>query len=168
MPEKRTLIRTALALTSAMLLAACAQTVAVNPERVSDDYTLGGGQWDTGGGISIVARVVERKGQTVVCGVWTTDQQGAVTANLNERVIETASIFAGDTRLVQNLSFMPRTYQSGLKGALAGCVAAGEPWQEAFAETGAIIRIPRVKFLVDDRASSRVVFRQTNYTQAAY
>jgi hypothetical protein len=73
----------------------------------------GGGEWNTGGGVTVVARVFERNGATVVCGAWTTDRQSVLTINLNYNVMETGSVYLGRTRVVQNLGFMARAPYAG-------------------------------------------------------
>jgi len=147
----------------AAITAACAQGAAVEPQSVSPDYVIGGGEWDSGGGITIAARAFERNGITVVCGAWTTDQQSAVSATLNENVIEAASIYAGGTRLVQNLNFMSRVrYAENISGAPANCVASAKPWRANFAADGARVEIPRLQFVLDDEDNNRVTFRQSS------
>ncbi len=146
----------------ASILAACVQRAAVEPQSVGSDYTIGGGEWDSGGGITIVARAFERDGTTIVCGAWTTDQQSAVSATLNENVIEAASIYAGKTRLVQNLNFMRRVrYAENIAGAPVNCVASAKPWLAEFATDGARVEIPRLQFILDDEDNNRVTFRQS-------
>ncbi len=66
-----------LTLVLASILAACAQGALVESQWVGPDYAIGGGEWDSGGGITNVARAFERNGITIVYGAWTTDQQSA-------------------------------------------------------------------------------------------
>lgn len=142
-------------------LGACAQGAPIEPQSVTPDYVIGGGEWSSGGGITVAARVFERNGASVVCGAWATDKQSVLSATLNENVIEAASVYAGDTRLVQNLRFMARTaYADSITGARANCVAAAHPWQANFA-TSARVEIPRQRFLLDDRNSNAITFRQS-------
>ncbi len=146
----------------AAIVTACAQGAAVEPQSVNPDYVVGGGEWDSGGGITIAAHAFERNGITVVCGAWTTDQQSAVSATLNENIIEAASIYAGGTRLVQNLNFMPRVrYAENIAGAPANCVASTKHWRAEFATEGARVEIPRMQFILDDEDNHRVTFRQS-------
>ncbi len=77
-------------------------------------------------------------------------------------MIEAASIYAGSTRLVQNLNFMPRVrYAENIAGAPANCVASTKPWRAEFATEGARVEIPRLQFALYDEASNRVTFRQS-------
>ena len=157
-----------LCLVLATAVAACTQGALVESQSVTPDYVIGGGEWNTGGGITAVARVFERGGATVVCGAWTTDRQSALSVLFNEDVMQTASVFTGRTRLVQNLSFMARVpYADNLSGARANCVASGVPWRADFAAAEPRIRFPRVAFSQgggDDMSAGSgdaVVFRET-------
>jgi len=157
----KTLIIGTLALILAGVMSACSGQARVGTETIDSRYATGGGEWSRGGGITAVARVFEKGGATVVCGAWATDRQSALTIELNDDVIAAASVFAGDTRLVQNLGFMARTaYSENISGAQANCVASTEPWREDFASTALRIRFPRMEFLVDEESDTSVRFRE--------
>ena len=102
----------------------------------------------------------------MVCGAWTTDRQSTASVEYNDDVMEAASVYAGRTRLVQNLRFMTRQRYSGnLSGASAACVASGEPWRAEFAESGPRFGFPTVSVPEDiaedgSGTSGRVTFRQ--------
>lgn len=145
----------------ALLLAACAQHAGVDPDRLGPGYTTGGGEWSSGGGITIAVRALPRGGTTVICGAWTTDQQSALTVRLNENVMEAGSVFLGGRRAVGNLSFMPRlAYAQDLTGAPAACVASRLPWQDGYAATAPEIRLPPMRFVVNTDNVETVAFRQ--------
>ena len=157
-----TLIIGTLALIVSGFVTACSGTARVGTETVDSRYTSGGGEWSRGGGITVVARVFEKGGATVVCGAWTSDRQSALTTDLNDDVIAAASVFVGTTRLVQNLGFMARTaYSDNISGFQANCVASTTPWREEFAATAPRIRFPRMEFLIDDESDTSVRFRET-------
>jgi hypothetical protein len=44
-------------------------------DAIAPGYVTGGGEWDSGGGVTAVARVFGRGGRTIVCGAWMTDNQ---------------------------------------------------------------------------------------------
>ena len=135
---------------SLLALAACTGAVPAAPDRVGPGYTTGGGEWNTGGGITAVVRVFERDGATTVCVAWATDRQSALTIHLNEDVMAAASVFAGGTRLVHGLGFMTRVaYAPDITGAGAACVTSAVPWSPAFAEARPRLRFPPMVF-VDD------------------
>jgi hypothetical protein len=146
----------------------CERYATVDAENVGTEYVTGGGEWNTGGGVTVVARVFERNGATVVCGAWTTDRQSVLTINLNYNVMEIGSVYLGRTRVVQNLGFMARVpYSDNITGAQANCVASSRPWRPEFAETEPRLRFPRVAYLADggDKLAAggggSVVFRET-------
>jgi len=146
----------------------CAQHTSVGTEPVGPGYVTGGGKWNSGGGVTAVVRIFGRGGVTVVCGAWTTDQQSVLSINQNDDAIETGSVYAGSTRLVMNLAFMPWVpYAENISGAPANCVASTVPWREEFAEQGPRLRFPRLTFPGgggDENGGgggSPLVFRQT-------
>lgn len=148
------------------LLAACARGEPAGFDTVGPDYVAGGGEWNTGGGITVAARAFERDGRTLVCGAWTTTRQAGVTYAYNRDVMEVGSVYLAGERLVQNLSFMTETRASeNLAGASAGCVASPVDWRPAFAGAEPRVRFPR--FVVpgeDDEeggmGGSGLVFRE--------
>lgn len=146
----------------ALLMAACARQSPVGTDSVGPGYTVGGGDWSSGGGITVIARVVERDGRAAVCGAWTTDRQSVITEMHNDGVMETASISIGGKRLVQNLSFMPKVrYAENITGAQANCVVTSEPWQGEYASMAPRMHFPRIVHVLDtDDMGKRVVFRQ--------
>jgi len=129
-------------------LAGCAAV----PQQTGSDmigpgYAVGGGEWSSGGGITAVARVFGEDGQTIVCGAWMTDKQSALSAYYNEDVMQGAAVFAGDTRVIRNLIFMPRVpYQENLTGTPAGCTVSDVPWSPALAQVPTRLRFPRMTF----------------------
>jgi hypothetical protein len=149
------------ALIAAMLLtAACTRFASVGTDTVGPGYVQGGGDWDSGGGITVVARVFERGGATVVCGAWTTDRQSVLTAELNDDIIETGSIHLDGDRVAWNLGFMTELRQAeNLSGVQANCVASGKRWRPAFAEAEPRIHLPRLSFVLDASSRQRVTFR---------
>ena len=131
----------------ALLAVACTRFAIVGNDTIGPGYATGGGEWNSGGGITIVVRAFERGGATVVCGAWATDQQSVLSINQNRDVMEAASIYIGRTRIVQNLVFMARVpYSDNISGGQANCVASSVPWRAQFAVTGPRTRIPRMSF----------------------
>lgn len=113
----------------------------------SPAYAVGGGEWDSGGGITAVARIFERDGRTVVCGAWMTDRQSAVSVLYNEDVVAAGSIYSGRIPVARNLSFMRRLpWTPNLTGQRASCVQAGIRWTEGQAQAPLRIRFPRLSF----------------------
>jgi hypothetical protein len=147
-----------------LLAAGCATYRAGGTDTIGPGYITGGGEWNTGGGISAVVRIFERDGATVVCGAWTTDRQSGLTVDRNQDVMAAASVYAGRTRLVQDLSFMRRLRDSdNLAGEQAACVTSAKSWRAAFAETGPRLQFPGMSFIEGDEEEGtfNVTFRQT-------
>jgi hypothetical protein len=145
-----------------LALAGCATFISVGTEPIDSRYSVGGGEWGSGGGITIVARAFERNGVTVICGAWTMDHQSGLTSELNDDVLEAGSVFLDGDRAVQNLSFMRLVpYSDNIAGEQANCVAAGLPWKADYATAPARVRLPRMVFTLGRRPADRVVFRET-------
>ena len=156
------------ALVLGLVAGGCTRQTSVGTDTVGPGYVTGGGEWNSGGGITVVARAFERGGATVVCGAWTTDRQSVLSINQNDDAMETGSVYAGNTRLVMNLAFMARVpYADNISGAQANCVASTVPWRAEFAEKGPRLRFPRLVFSGgggDEKSGgggSPLIFRET-------
>ena len=140
----------------------CATVTSVGTDPIDSRYSVGGGEWSSGGGITIAARAFERNEVTVICGAWTMDRQSVVTSELNDFVLEAGSIFLDGDRAVQNLSFMRLVrYSDNIAGEQANCVAAGLPWKADYDAAPARVRIPRMAFAQGDLPENFLVFRET-------
>ncbi len=152
----------------ALVVVACTRYADVGTDPVGPGYATGGGEWNSGGGITVVVRAFERDDATVVCGAWATDRQSVLSANMNYGVMETGSVYIGRTRIVQNLVFMARVpYSDNISGAQANCVASSVPWRAEFAEKEPRLRFPRVAYPPDGGdvksagGGSPLIFRET-------
>lgn len=127
-----------------LALAACAPYAPAGFDTVGPGYAVGGGEWNTGGGITAVARVLQRDGAMVVCGAWTTDRQSVLSVPYNRDVMQVGSVYLAGERLVQNLDFMAYVPEAdSLAGVRANCVASGEAWRPEFAQAEPRLRFPR-------------------------
>jgi hypothetical protein len=152
----RPLIPLALALT----LSACAQHASVGPDSLGPGYVTGGGDWTSGGGISVAVRATERNGATVICGAWTTDQQSALSIYLNDDVMEAGAISLGGHTAVRNLGFMQRhAWGTDLTGASANCIASRLAWNASFASAAPQVHLPRMTFVINQDNVDTVTFR---------
>ncbi len=88
-PSKATMLaRTFLVRCAAGLaLVGCATVTSVGTDPIDPRYSIGGGQWNSGGGITIAARAFERNGVTVICGAWAMDSQSVRTRDYNDDVL---------------------------------------------------------------------------------
>ncbi len=145
-----------------LALAGCANVTSVGTDPIDPRYSVGGGEWNSGGGITIVARAFERNGVTVICGAWTMDRQSGLTRDYNDDVLEAGSVFLDGDRAVQNLSFMRLVpYSDNIAGEQANCLAAGLPWKVNYAVVPARVRMPRMSFTMGDLPENFLVFRET-------
>jgi hypothetical protein len=145
-----------------LALVGCATVPSVGTDPIDPRYSVGGGEWNSGGGITIVARAFERNGVTVICGAWTMDRQSGITSELNDDVMEAGSVFLDGDRAVQNLSFMRLVpYSDNIAGEQANCVATGRPWKADYAAAPARVRMPRMSFTMGDLPENFLVFRET-------
>ena len=148
------------------LAVACARGEPAGFDTVGSGYSVGGGQWKTGGGLTVAVRAFERGGRTLVCGAWATDRQAVMTERYNRDVMEVGSIYLDGERLVQNLAFMPRVRRpDDLAGSEARCVTSPVSWRPGFAEAAPRVRFPRYAVSGDDdedsgATSGPLVFRE--------
>ena len=147
----------------ALALAGCTTATPVGTDPIDSRYSVGGGEWNSGGGITIVARAFERNGVAVICGAWTMDRQSGMTSELNNDVLAAGSVFLDGDRAVQNLSFMRRVpYSDNIAGEQANCVATGLSWKADYTTSPARVRLPRMVFEGLDREMGEFVkFRET-------
>ena len=147
----------------ALALAGCTTATPVGTDPIDSRYSVGGGEWNSGGGITIVARAFERNGVAVICGAWTMDRQSGMTSELNNDVLAAGSVFLDGDRAVQNLSFMRRVpYSDNIAGEQANCVATGLSWKADYTASPARVRLPRMVFEGLDREMGEFVkFRET-------
>ncbi|MEE8455254.1 MAG: hypothetical protein V3R90_10975 [Limibaculum sp.] len=147
----------------ALALAGCTTATPVGTDPIDSRYSVGGGEWNSGGGITIVARAFERNGVAVICGAWTMDRQSGMTSELNNDVLEAGSVFLDGDRAVQNLSFMRRVpYSDNIAGEQANCVATGLSWKADYTTVPARVRLPRMVFEgLDAEMAEFVKFRET-------
>ena len=147
----------------ALALAGCTTATPVGTDPIDSRYSVGGGEWNSGGGITIVARAFERNGVAVICGAWTMDRQSGMTSELNNDVLAAGSVFLDGDRAVQNLSFMRRVpYSDNIAGEQANCVATGLSWKADYTTSPARVRLPRMVFEgLDAEMGEFVKFRET-------
>ena len=150
----------------ALALAGCTTATPVGTDPIDSRYSVGGGEWNSGGGITIVTRAFEQNGVAVICGAWTMDRQSGMTSELNNDVLAAGSVFLDGDRAVQNLSFMRRVpYSDNIAGEQANCVATGLSWKADYTTSPARVRLPRMVFEgLDAEMAEFVKFRETRRT----
>lgn len=115
------------------------------PFRLGSDPVLGGGEYSTGGGITVAVELREMQGHTGLCGAWA--QSERLTAYLRgaaREVLAKGSIALGGEVLTYNFSFLRQIApRDSYAGAPAGCVRLARAWQTGDAAKTLDIRIPR-------------------------
>ena len=163
------MIRSAMTLAGAGLLAACTAAAPPQPQtvaRLGADPVLSGGTYDSGGGITVAADLRERGGRTMVCGVWAESaQQSILTLRKAKGVLDTGAIAVGGETVLRGLRFMQEVPpMADYGGQEARCAVTSRPWQAGDAARRAEIRIPGQVVHVeddDDGGAFAVRFKQT-------
>lgn len=138
-------MRTAIVLALGLAVTGCVQVRDAGVARLSTSPILAGGTYDSGGGITVAADVLERDGRVTVCGVWAqSEQQSVLSKGVEPRVLGTGSVHLGDSAVVRGLGFMTEVAPApSYGGAMASCVQTERAWTEADAAKPVTIRIPR-------------------------
>lgn len=137
------------------------------PFRLGSDPVLGGGEYSTGGGITVAVELREMQGSTVLCGAWA--QSERLTAYLRgagREVLAKGSIALGGEVLTYNFNFLHQIApRDSYADAPAGCVRLKRAWQPGDEAKPLDIRIPRrsLRFGNPGRKSGgfQVTFRDT-------
>ena len=138
-------MRKDLGLVAALLLTGCTSVQDAGVARLGDAPVLGGGSYESGGGLTVAADVRERNGLAVVCGVWAQSlQQSVLSKGAEARVLGSGSVYIGDRAAVRGLLFMNEVAPAeSYAGAMANCVQTDLRWSEADAAEPVTIRLPR-------------------------
>jgi hypothetical protein len=146
-----------------LTLAGCASVQDAGVARLGDAPVLGGGSYDSGGGLTVAADLREQDGFAVVCGVWAQSlQQSVLTKGVEPRVLGSGVVFVGDRAAVRGLVFMNEVAPAqSYAGAMANCVRTELRWSEA--QGPVTIRLPRqlVYRDADDDGVTEVYFEPT-------
>ena len=142
---------------TALVLAAGTSAAA---ETVDEAYAVGGGQWNTGGGIRVYVRPYEQDGRLALCGAWSTDRQAAATTIYNRDVIETGVLYIAGDRILTGFSFMTELPEGAGPGGPANCILTGESWAAGYGAETVVIRFPRLVFVENPVRPQRYIFRQ--------
>lgn len=162
----RLIVPLALALTCTA--AAAGSTVRLGPAPV-----LGGGEYSTGGGVTVAVEMRNWAGKTGLCGVWAESER--LTAYVRHKgnvVLRKGSIALGGEVLTHNLDFLEQVAPSqSYAGAPAGCVRLQRDWRASDANRRLEVRIPRQELHFDRNGTKggglRVTFRDTGHANPA-
>lgn len=118
---------------------------AAAPIKLGPDPVLGGGEYSTGGGVTVAVELRNMAGKTGLCGVWAESERlTAYVRHKGGKVLAKGSIALGGEVLTHDLGFLNRVAPAAsYAGAPAGCVRLDRPWQPGDANRRLEVRLPR-------------------------
>ncbi|MBC7133319.1 MAG: hypothetical protein H5U16_09475 [Roseovarius sp.] len=154
--------RIALTLVTTAALAAC--SAATGPQvvaRLGNDPALGGGSYDSGGGLTVAVDLREAQGRTLVCGVWAqSERQSVLTLRAAPQVLGSGAVFLDGKALVRGLTFMPEVRPvDDYAGQEARCVVTERPWRAGDEARRPVVRMPSQVVYVDSNESGTIIVR---------
>lgn len=169
-PLPRLLTALALALTASATQSAAQAGEAV---RLGPSPVLGGGEYSTGGGVTVAVELRNRAGRTGLCGVWAESERLTVYVRRKGwRVLQKGTITLDGRVLTHNLNFLNQVAPAAsYAGAPAGCVRLDRPWRAGDEARKLEIRIPRQDLHFDSNGRKsgglRITFRDTGKVNPA-
>ena len=133
-------------------LSACVAPAPTVSTRLSNNPTLSGGTYTSGGGITIAAELRQIDGQLALCGAWAQSRrQSVMTKHVEHRLLQTGVALVNGQRVRGGLGFMNEVDpMADYSGAEANCVSTGQLWQAAHSSAPVRIEIPRQVVFRDD------------------
>ncbi|MEQ8897901.1 MAG: hypothetical protein RID23_12490 [Roseovarius sp.] len=158
--------------TLAILIAGTA-AIAGTPAKLGPAPVLGGGEYSTGGGVTVAIELRNWAGKTGLCGIWAESER--LTAYVRHKgnvVLAKGSIALGNEVLTYNLNFLQQVAPSqSYAGAPAGCVRLNRDWRASDANRRLEVRIPRQELHFGRSGTRggglRVTFRDTGHANPA-
>ncbi|MEM7176760.1 MAG: hypothetical protein AAGD47_06710 [Pseudomonadota bacterium] len=150
------------ALLPALACAACLGIAEVADQSTVDpSYVSGGGFWNEGSTISVVAKAEPRGDRLAICGAWAINTSSALTVGYNHDVIGAAVIQLDGSNIINNLRFMNLVpYSQNIAGQTSNCTITDIAWEPDMNDR-IEIRIPRQGFeRQDPTGQPLLVFRQ--------
>lgn len=135
----------------ALATAAQAEQVRLGPSAI-----LTGGDYTTGGGLTVAVEPRAIGGKLALCGVWAQSEAMPVyTRRVGSRVLAKGAVMLGGRVVARNLGFLRRVRpSSSYAGLPAGCTVLNRPWSAAEAAQ-ITVRIPRHKVFQTSSPPSR-------------
>ncbi len=160
----RTLPKLTALLTLTLLTGAPA--VAGNTIKLGPNPTLSGGEYSTGGGITVAMEMRQIGGQAHVCGVWAQSERlTAYVRGKGREVLARGKVEMNGRTLTHDLGFLRNVAPAeSYGGATAGCTGLGRAWQPGDAGGQPKARIPRLQ-VVFDRDGRRAGGIEINFRQ---
>lgn len=147
---------------SACLAVLATASMAASSVKLGPSPTLGGGDYNIGGGITVAVEPRRATdGTLAICGVWAQSEVlVAYVRRSGEKVLSKGSIRVGDTTVHRDLRFLSRVKPAkSYAGADAACVKTDMPWRE---NTRLIVHIPRQTIERDAQPGIEVTFNRSD------
>ncbi len=161
------------ALAGILLISHGSEAPAKSTVKLGPNPVLAGGEYSSGGGITVALELRSLSGRAAVCGVWAESRD--LTAYLNgrtKRVLANGSVFIDGERVQSNLLFLKETVPSeSYTGETVTCAALGRAWRAADETAEVTVRIPRGPVVLErggrKTGGPSIRFRQTDTHNAA-
>ncbi len=153
--------------------------VGVNARQMREQVPLGaghilaGGEYSTGGGITVAVELRNLSGETGLCGIWAESERlPAYVRHDRGGILAKGSIALNGQVLTHDLDFLNQVPPSvSYVGAPAGCIRLDRPWRDSDAKGRLEIRLPRRELRFgggDDRGGGiRIRFTRSNRANPA-
>lgn len=134
---------------------------------------VSGGEYTSGGGLSVAMEARQINGRLGLCGVWAqSDAMSIYTRNAGRQVLSKGSVALNGKVVTKNFNFLNRVRAAkNYAGAPAGCVMLEQLWRPQDAIATLEIRIPRQKVHLTANkkkgASPRVWFTRSDNSNPA-
>jgi len=129
------------------------------------DPVLGGGEYSTGGGITLAVELRNLAGKTGICGIWAQSKRlTAYVRHEGPRMLSKGSIALDGRVLTHDLGFLNRVEPAAsYAGAPAGCLRLDRPWRAGDAHRRPELRLPRQELMLANggrkSGGPRITFR---------
>lgn len=159
------------ALSAAFLLAFLGPAFA-DPAKLGHNPVLSGGEYSTGGGLTVALEPRAINGRIGLCGVWAqSDPMPVYTRRAAPSVLTKGIVMIDDQIVLRNLNFLKRTRPAPTyAGAPSGCTILNRAWPGDLRHRISV-RIPRQKIVATSASRSesgpRVVFTRSDSTNPA-
>lgn len=133
---------------------------------------LTGGEYTTGGGLTVAMEAREIGGKLGLCGVWSESTSMSVyTRNAASRVLAKGAATLNDEVVARDFRFLNRVRPApSYAGAPANCIVIDRAWQAQDTQAVLQLRIPRQKIFLtssDRNTGPRVFFKRSDSTNPA-
>ena len=117
-------------------LLGCASPVSyVATETIDASFASGGGQFDSGPSIHVVAKAKEISGRVGACAIWATQGGNAGVESEFDAAAQGVELWLADNMLVSDVVRFPQVgFKDDMNGVAASCMDTGLAWTEAYAD----------------------------------